>query len=388
MRADEVVIIGAGIGGLALAAACERTGIPYRVVERAPALHEVGAGLGLWASAIRALRTLGVDTEIWPAASELVTAEVCSWRGKVLARNDFGKYAREFGAPSRVVHRAELHAAIAARVDPSRVHLGASLRSLHAHDTGVEAELTTGEVLHARVLVGADGLHSVVRAHLFGARAPSYAGETCYRGVAEIPPPRLQTIREVQGPAQRGAVCVLGERRVYWWAAMPASEGEHDDPAGRRDFLLARFAGWPFGIVEAIAATRPDAILRNDLYDRPPLPQWSRGRITLLGDAAHPTTPNLGQGACMAIEDAIVLARSLRLHDDPTAAFAAYEAERRARTANIVGLSRRFGDLAQWRHPALVWLRESLVRLTPAAVLDRTIRDQIGYDAGPLPPHP
>ena len=346
MQADEIVIIGAGIGVLAIAAACERTGMPCRVVERAPALHEVGAGLGLWASAIRALRTLGVDTEIWPAASELVKAEVCSWRGKVLARNDFGQYAREFGAPSRVVHRAELHAAIAARVDPSRIQLGATVRSLRAHATGVEVELTTGEVLQARLLVGADGLHSVVRAHLFGARAPDYAGETCYRGVADIAPPQLQTIREVQGPAQRGAVCVLGRERVYWWAAMPAPEGEVDDPMRRRDFLLERFAGWPFGIVEAIAATRPDAVLRNDLYDRPPLPFWSRGRITLLGDAAHPTTPNLGQGACMAIEDAVVLARSLRQHDGHATAFAAYEAERRARTSKIVGLSRRFGELA------------------------------------------
>ena len=389
--ADEeiVIIIGAGIGGLALAAACERTGLAYRVIERAPALREVGAGLGLWASAIRALRTLGVDTSFGPSAAEIVIGEVCSWRGQVLSRTDMGQHARELGAPSLVVHRAELHAAIAARVDPARVRLGASLRSLTQDDAGVTAELDTGERLRGRVLIGADGLHSLVRAHLFGASPPRYAGETCYRGVADIAPPELQTLREIQGPGQRCAVCVLGERRVYWWAAMPAPEGERDDPDQRRDLLLHRYAGWPFGIVEALTATAPDAVLRNDLHDRPPLPRWSSGRISLLGDAAHPTTPNLGQGACMAIEDAVVLARELgrpgRLRE-PAAALLAYEAERRERTGRLVELSRRFGALGQWRHPALVWLRESLLRVTPPALLARTIRDQIGYDAGPLPP--
>lgn len=386
MRAEApILIVGGGIGGLAFAAACARAGIDYRVIERAPALTEVGAGLGLWASAIRALRTLGVDASRWPAAAELVTGEICSWRGDVLSRFDAGKYARELGTPSLVVHRGELHAAIAERVDPAKLVLGAALRSLRQDASGVVAELSTGALLQGRLLVGADGLRSTVRAALFDASPPRYAGETCYRGVAELAPPELQTIREIQGPGQRCAVCVLGERRVYWWAAMPAPEGEQDDPRARRDFLLRRYAGWPYGIVEALAATPVDAVLRNDLYDRPPLARWSADRVTLLGDAAHPTTPNLGQGACMAIEDAVVLARMLATHGDHAAAYAAYAAERRRRTAKIVALSRRFGAVAQWRHPALVWLRERAVRMTPTALLDRTVRAQIGYDAGEVP---
>ncbi len=385
MDRSEILIVGAGIGGLALAAACERTGRPYRVIERAPVLGEVGAGVGLWASAIRALRTLGVDTSFTTSAAEIVIGEVCSWRGELLSRMDMGQYARELGAPSLVVHRAELHAAIAARVDRSRISLGTTLKSVAQDPEGVTIEVSGGERIRGALLVGADGLHSAVRAHLVGAAPPRYAGETCYRGVADIPPPQLQTLREIQGPGQRCAVCVLGERRIYWWAAMPAPEGEQDDPLARRDFLLRRYAGWPFGIVEALTATAPDRVLRNDLHDRPPLPRWSFGRVTLLGDAAHPTTPNLGQGACMAIEDAVVLTRALARHREPAAAFAAYEGERRARTGSIVELSRRFGALAQWSNPAAVWLRESLVRLTPTALLERTIREQIGYDAGPLP---
>lgn len=382
---DTIIIIGGGIGGLALAIACERAGMPYRLVERAPELREVGAGLGLWASAIRALATLGVDTSHFPAAAEIVTAEVCSWRGDVLSRLDAGRYARLFGARSLVVHRGELLSTLALHVDPDKLRLGASFVDLREEPGCVLAELASGEILRGRLLVGADGLRSAVRARLWGPAPPRYSGETCYRGVARFAPPDLQTLREIQGPGQRAAVCVLDERRVYWWATAVAPEGEQDPPLGRRDALLRRFAGWPFAVEQAIDATAPDAILRNDLFDRPPLRRWSAGRVTLLGDAAHPTTPNLGQGACMAIEDAVVLTRSILAHPgDHARAFAAYEAARQRRSAAIVALSRRFGAVAQWRHPALVRLREALIRATPRAILDRTMRDQVGYDAGPL----
>jgi 2-polyprenyl-6-methoxyphenol hydroxylase-like FAD-dependent oxidoreductase len=382
VRADDpVLIVGGGIGGLALAAACERVGVACRVLERAPALREVGAGVGLWASAVRALRKIGVDTSSWPEAAEIAAVELCSWRGATLARAG----VPAGGDRSLVVHRGELLAAIAARVDPARVTLGATVTAVREADGAAVAELASGEVVRGRALVGADGLRSVVRAALFDASPPDYAGETCYRGVAEIPPPTLRTLREVQGPGQRCAVCVLGPGRVYWWAAMPAPEGEVDDPLARQDVLLGRYADWPFGITAAIAATDPAEILRNDLYDRPALPSWRAGRVTLLGDAAHPTTPNVGQGACMAIEDAAALARALAEHADHGAAFAAYESERRARTAGIVALSRRFGAVAQWRRPAAVWLRELVARATPTALLARAIAGQVGHDVGPRP---
>lgn len=382
-----LLIVGGGIGGLALAAACERVGAPYRVIERAPELREVGAGLGLWASALRALATLGVDASTFPAAAEILRGEGCSWRGRVLSSFDITRVSREHGARSLVVHRGDLLSALAARVDPRNLRLGDPLVGLREETDCVVADLASGAALRGRLLVGADGLRSVVRASLWGPEPPRYSGETCFRGVADLAPPELGVLREVQGPGQRAAVCVLDERRVYWWATLVAPEGEADDPLARRDLLLRRFAGWPFGVEQAIAATPPAEVLRNDLFDRPPLRRWSVGRVTLLGDAAHPTTPNLGQGACMAIEDAVVLTRALLAHPgDHGAAFAAYEAARHRRTARIVALSRRFGALGQWRHPTLVALREALVKATPTGLLLRVLRDQIGYDAGPLQP--
>jgi 2-polyprenyl-6-methoxyphenol hydroxylase-like FAD-dependent oxidoreductase len=226
------------------------------------------------------------------------------------------------------------------------------------------------------VVVGADGLRSVVRASLFGDAPPRYSGETCYRGVARFRPAEPHVLREVQGRGRRAAVCTIDEDLVYWWAAMVAPEGERDDPKARRAHLREAFRGFAFDFPAALEATEEDAILRHDLCDRPPLPYWSRGVITLLGDAAHPTTPNLGQGACMAIEDAVLLARLLAA-SGPAEAFAAYEAARVARTSAIVQRSLLFGKAGQLRAPLAVWARERLTRAVPAFALRRALEDQM-----------
>jgi 2-polyprenyl-6-methoxyphenol hydroxylase-like FAD-dependent oxidoreductase len=177
---------------------------------------------------------------------------------------------------------------------------------------------------------------------------------------------------------------VDGDFVTYRLAAL-AAEGERDRPEERRSALLARFANWPFGIPELIAATPQDAFLRTDLYDRPPLPTWSRGPVTLLGDAAHPTTPYLGQGACLAIEDAMVLARMLCSGDDIPSALHAYEWERVARTAAIVRRSRFWGSIQRWRHPLAVHCRDLLYSYGSRLGQNQLFLSQLAYDAGALP---
>jgi 2-polyprenyl-6-methoxyphenol hydroxylase-like FAD-dependent oxidoreductase len=164
--------------------------------------------------------------------------------------------------------------------------------------------------------------------------------------------------------ARFGAGGLLGER-VYWYATANAPDGTPDAPGGRKAELLHRFQGWHHPIRALLERTEESAILRNDLHDHDPLRRWSAGRVTLLGDAAHPTTPNLGQGACMAIEDAVVLARCLKETGDLAAALAAYEARRKPRTSAITLRSRRLGRIAQWEHPAACALRDGLLRRLP-----------------------
>ncbi|HJL16997.1 MAG TPA: FAD-dependent monooxygenase [Sandaracinaceae bacterium LLY-WYZ-13_1] len=382
-----ILVVGAGIGGLACAAALRKVGFEVRVFERASELGEVGAGLGLWTNAIRALRTIGIDGGFFARHGCPVRAgEAGTSDGRVVSRFSVARLAEAYGAPSYVVHRADLHRVLADAVDPARVTLGAECVGVASDDDGVTVRFADGTEARGAIAIGADGLRSAVRASLFGDEPPRYAGETCYRGIAAHAVDDLHTLREVQGRGLRCAVCVLGPDRVYWWATHRAPEGETDDPRTRKSRLASLFDGFAFGFPEALAATEPDAILRNDLYDRPPTTTWHAGRAVLIGDAAHPTTPNLGQGACMAIEDAVVLARCLVEHEpDPGAAFRAFEAERTERCARIVEQSRTVGRVGTWSNPLAVAVRTMAFRLMPDAMMERAMREHLGYDAGPLP---
>jgi 2-polyprenyl-6-methoxyphenol hydroxylase-like FAD-dependent oxidoreductase len=199
---------------------------------------------------------------------------------------------------------------------------------------------------------------------------------------------RPEISREIFGHGRRAAYYALGDGRVYWWATAPLAQG-HDVPASERGaFLRTAFADWAFGMPDIIARTPADRILQNDIFDRPAVRRWHRGRVVLLGDAAHPTTPNLGQGACMAIEDAIVLARAIALADDAPQAFARFHRQRRRRTASIVRLSRWWGRVGRWRHPGIVALRNGAIRRGPDGWLERAGAAQYGYDPGDLPVRP
>ena len=174
------------------------------------------------------------------------------------------------------------------------------------------------------LLVGADGLNSVVRAHVLGDGPPRYAGETIFRGIAEAELDPPDVCREVLGAGQRAAFYDLGAGRCYWWATSPVPPGTAIPEAQRSAYLQERFARWPYGLPELFARTPSERILQNDIFDRNPARTWHRRRVVLLGDAAHPTTPNLGQGACLAIEDAVVLARAIARFDDCESAFSYY----------------------------------------------------------------
>jgi 2-polyprenyl-6-methoxyphenol hydroxylase-like FAD-dependent oxidoreductase len=204
----------------------------------------------------------------------------------------------------------------------------------------------------------------MVREQMFGDGRPRYAGYTCWRGLAEFEGEALPVGLgfEAWGRGARFAVQHCGPGRVFWYATRNAPEGSSDGPHGRKKDVIDTFAGWHEPIPTVIAATDGGAILKNDITDRKPIRHWGRERVTLLGDAAHPTTPNFGQGACQAIEDAAVLADCLTGASDIPAALRSYEACRRDRTAFITKASRRLGAVAQWENPFLCWLRDVITR--------------------------
>jgi 2-polyprenyl-6-methoxyphenol hydroxylase-like FAD-dependent oxidoreductase len=370
-----ILIAGSGIGGLSAAIALRRAGFETQVFERAPALDEVGAGISLWPNATRQLRRWGVLEE--------VVARGVVFRGGVFRRPDGAPLARmnvgEHDAPCVLIHRAALHSALLEWLPGHALHTGAALEEFVDDGTRVWARFTGMGEVEGAALVGADGLRSTVRRLLLDDGEPVYRGYPVWRGVAEGMGelPGADELTETLGAGQRFGTVPIGGGRVAWWAAANEPRGTED--GGTKAKLLRMFAGWHAPIPQLLEATPADAFLKNDTFDRPPRRGWSRGRVTLLGDAAHPTTPNMGQGGCMAIEDAAVLAGCLARTPELAAALADFERRRFRRVAGIVRHSLHYGAMAQWKHPAAVCLRDTLFRISPA-LTERTMRPILAWD--------
>jgi len=371
---------------MALAAAFSKLDLPFVLLERALALGEVGSGLGVLPSAVRALEALGVGDELFRQGALFERFFVCSSGGRELAEVDFGRIFERVGRPGYVLHRGALHAALTSRVKPDAIRTGAEVVGVDERDGRVRVHLKgAAEPVEGDLLVGADGLDSACRRYVLGDGPPDYAGETIFRGISDFQLERPDVSRELFGAGRRSAYYRLGEGRVYWWATAPLPAGTWIPPDERRAFLAAAFAGWAHDLPALLEATPVEAILQNDIFDRPPAARWHRGRVVLLGDAAHPTTPNLGQGACMAIEDALVLARAVVQAGNPEEAFRRFFAARRRRASRTVRLSRWWGKAGLVAHPLLVRLRDGAFRLAPDGWLERQGEAQYAYDPGGLP---
>ena len=364
----KAVIIGGGIGGVSAAIALLRVGIEAVVFEQADALREVGAGLSLWTNAVEALRKLGAEEAVLATGSILERFEARTWQGDLLTETSFGELGRRLGAPNVLVHRAELLRGLALLIDESLVCCRARCVAFEENAHGVTARFADGRKAEGDLLIGADGLHSVIRGKLVGETKPRYSGYTGWRGLAQFVHEKFPEGYGIEswGPGRRFGLHHCGPGRVYWYATKNLPERTPAAAAGHQAEVLASFGGWHTPIPEVIRATESSAILRNDIVDRKPVKHWGRGRVTLLGDAAHPTTPNLGQGACQAIEDAVVLASCLRKASDVHSALRSYESQRLAWTADITNKSWLIGKICQWENPLACWLRNKLSKTTLA----------------------
>jgi 2-polyprenyl-6-methoxyphenol hydroxylase-like FAD-dependent oxidoreductase len=376
------MIVGGGIGGLVAALALGRAGLEVVVFERAPQLREVGAGISLWANATRALKGLGVYEEIRASGAAEIGGELRSWRGEMFLKIPAEDLRARFGEANVAVHRADLQGALFSAHPRTTVRLGAEFTGFEQTGEGVLACFADGRQERGDLLVGADGIHSSVRAQLFGRCAPRYAGYTAWRGIAEAYG-RLPegTGLNLWGRGSEFGLAGIGRGRFYWFATKNAPEGEPESAAGRKREVLDLLSGWYEPATTAVASTDEPEILRNDIYDRDPLPRWGAGRVTLLGDAAHPMTPNLGQGACQAIEDAVVLARCLGGGYGIPHSLRLYEERRVRRTATVVRRSRLAGRIAQIENPLLCRLRDELAKRTSGRAQLRLYEEIARYQA-------
>jgi 2-polyprenyl-6-methoxyphenol hydroxylase-like FAD-dependent oxidoreductase len=364
----KVLIAGAGIAGLATGIALRQAGHDVEIYERSGELSEIGAGLMIWPNGTRSLEAIAV------AIQGLTVHEMSirSWRGRRVSQLPIDAIAKRHSAEVTFVHRADLQTALAHRFGRDGLHLGAPIGSFQDDGARVTVTIPDGTA-SGDLLVGADGLRSVVRRQLLGDGDPVYLGSTVWRGVVGSEGIPLRSGAGVNWIG-RGAEFLafhLGGERIYWAGVTKEPRGEAPGPGGHKEDLLRRFGGWAEPVAALIAATEDGAILRNDMYDRPPARRWSRGRVTLVGDAAHPMAPNAGQGACQALEDAVALAESIARAPDLTAAFDLYERRRRRRANRVVMMSRQGSRSVQIENPLLCALRDGLGRLVPSAMMLR-----------------
>lgn len=378
----KAIIVGGGIGGLSAAIALRRAGVEAVVFERAPEPREVGTGVGLWSNAVGVLKKLGLYETVRGLGAE-IGAEIRSWRGRKLFELSVEELRQRYGEANLLVHRADLQSALLSALPEEAVRFGAHFVSFSQDGAGVRARFADGRKERGDLLVGADGLRSSVRATLLDDGPPRYAGLTAWRGIAlsadGFAPEEAGL--ELWGQGTEFGVMGIGGGRAYWYATKNVPERAAESPVGRKSEVLDLLRGWYEPARAAVEATEEAKILRTDIYDREPAKRrWGEGRATLLGDAAHPMTPHLGQGACQAIEDAAVLADCLRgAEGSPAAALRLYEARRALRTAAIVRQSRRTGRILQLENPLLCGLRDSLVGALPQSLLLRQMDPVIGY---------
>ncbi|MES2631375.1 MAG: FAD-dependent monooxygenase [Pseudomonadota bacterium] len=353
----RVLVVGAGIGGLALASLLHKRGFPVRVYEQSSKLQEVGAGVQLSANAVKVLRALGVERDAVSRGFLPKAFIGWSWKsGRMLYRTPLAEvHESQYGAPYVHIHRADLHDLLASGVPAESISLGHRVRQVIQDGDSVRVEFENGHVDHADVVIGADGIHSAVRRSLFGDEAPRFTGNMCWRGVipADALPQGhvLPVSSNWMGPDGHVVTYFLRSGTLINFVAIRETQDWTDEswttPSSREE-LLEAFKGWNPRLLALFQ--RAEGLYKWGLFDRDPLARWSMGRVTLLGDAAHPMLPFLAQGAAQALEDGYALGDWLSLYSHaPVQALAAYEAERRPRTARVQLGARERGRTAHLR---------------------------------------
>ncbi|MBF6330101.1 FAD-dependent monooxygenase [Nocardia transvalensis] len=376
---EPVVVVGGGIGGLATALALLRCGRQVRVLEQAPEIGEVGSGLSLWSNGVRALAELGLGEQVRRRALINVEGGIRDSTGRWLSKTDTDEVARRHGAVV-AIHRADLFSILHEAIPEDVLRLGITVESVEQDGSGAKV-VHSGGSTRADLVVGADGAHSAVRRSLWPqARGLRYAGYTSWRMVTR-PVAEIHSGGESWGRGERFGILPLADGRVYMFAVADAPAGQRG-PHGEYAEVVRRFGSWHDPIPALLDAVDPETVLRHDIYDLPDLPTYVRGRVALLGDAAHTMTPNLGQGANQALEDAVTLAALLDRHPVDTA-LTAYDRLRRPRTQSIVRRSRRAGFAAQWSFPPATLARNLTVRLTPNRIALRALAPVLDWN----PPH-
>ncbi len=379
MKPTTYAIVGGGIAGLTTAIALQQIGMHVQLFEAAAEIKPVGAGLGLGTNAVKALASLGLGPEVHEIGQPMKQFSMLTETGKIITHS--GLMTTD-GRSNLAVHRAELHALLLSKLKPGSFHTGKRVHRLEQHPAYIELHFEDGSQFESDYLVVADGIHSNIRKQLVPDCKIRYAGHCSWRGVAHGIDTTNWEPTESWGKNGRFGMIPLKNNRVYWFACVNAAYGDERFKNYGIENLRQQFKNYHSPIDLVLQHTASDKLIFSPIQDLQPLSRFAYDRVVLIGDAAHATTPNLAQGACQAIEDAVVLANCLKKQSDTVVAFQKFEQHRIKRTHWIVNTSWQLGKIAQLENPLLIQMRNLLLKVMPDAASRRQFQKLETVDLG------
>ncbi len=358
-----VVVVGAGIAGLTAAIALDRIGIDVQVVERAAALTQAGTALSIWPNALAALERVGLRQPVINIGRPEPAPVARDRSGRLLLRFRQDRLGNAASSQALIVRRSDLQHLLLDAASHIPIRLNTPGVQIEPRDGSVEVELADRTSLVASVVLACDGIRSIASS-LFGNPPLTYRNRTSWRAVLEEAADLVPRATLTVGEGNQFVAGSLRDGSVYWAADVGLPEGVNASIRDHREFLLSIFSSWPDPIPHLIERTENDRLVIADFFDAVPR-RLAAGRVALLGDAGHPMTPDLGQGACQGIEDAVVLAECMGRLPDPVAALSRYDSLRLRRARTIVRGSRRLGQLATTQSPLIVGARDAVARHLP-----------------------
>lgn len=367
----QIAIIGGGIAGLTFSLSLDPKKYDCHIFEKNESFGEVGAAISVFPNALDVMDHVGLLEQILESAGRIDKMFLKTKSGKVLSTTT---PKEEY--PLICIHRAELHQ-ILLKNSPAKLHTGHAFQSFNNAKNGqVDVQFENGVEKTFDAVIGADGIHSAVRQQIIDDGPPVFRGYNIWRGVVSTAID-MNYASETYGHGQRVGIVPISKDRFGWWATANEKFMEDDEPEGAKAKLRRLFGDWHEPVPTLMHET--ESILKNSLSDRPITSGWTEGNVTLLGDAAHPTTPNLGQGGCMAMEGAYILAQCLHEYGLSQDAYQRYEELQFPRAKKIVNESLRIGKIGQWENPIATSLRNWAFQLTPSKVAMRLIDQYFSY---------
>lgn len=364
----KTAIIGGGIAGLTTALALNKLGFECEVFERANQLNEVGAGIWMQPNALKVLDWLGLGELVRESGTLLNQVDITNAQLIPFKKTKQEVVQDEKGNKIVAIHRATLQKILFEAIPKGKVNLGYEFKSLEQYENQVKISFG-GRVIMCDLLIGADGINSKVRDYIFPNTSKRFSGQTCWRGISDIRlPDEFQNAGiESWGKKIRFGFSQVTENQVYWFAVKDASQNGTDNINTIKAELKSYFSDFNPVVLSIIEHTKVEKIIRNDISDLKRLDKWHKDKVVLVGDAAHATTPNMGQGAGQGMEDAYYLANILAKHNQIEQAISLFETKRREKVDYVVNNSWRFGQLAHSAFGQIIMI--AIMKLTPDKVM-------------------